>query len=47
MRSVQEFTVDGSDPFVTPAEASNFEETASYDEVTTFFTKLVEGSPYV
>lgn len=46
-RSVQEFTVDGSDPFITPAEASNYEETASYDEVTTFFTRLAEESPYV
>lgn len=46
-RSVTEFVVEDSNPFVTPAEASNFTETATYQEVTEFFTALAAESSYV
>lgn len=45
--SVQEFVVASTDPFVTPAESSEFQETATHDEVTDFFTQLAQESPYV
>jgi murein tripeptide amidase MpaA len=35
------------DPFLTPAESSNFTETATYEEVSEFFTRLAEESDYV
>ena len=45
-RSVDEF-VRRDGPFVTPTEASGFNETASYEEVTDFFAKLAAESPHV
>jgi murein tripeptide amidase MpaA len=45
--SVQDFVANATDVHVTPAEASNFTETATYQEVTEFFTKLAAESPYV
>jgi Zinc carboxypeptidase len=42
-----EFIVASDDPFVTPAEASGFNETATYGEVTDFFTRLASESEYV
>lgn len=33
--------------FVTPAESSNFTETATYEEITDFFTRLAAASDYV
>ena len=40
-KSVAEFVVeDKDDPFVTPAEASDFTETARYSEVKDFITKM-------
>jgi murein tripeptide amidase MpaA len=46
-KSVHEFVVSANDPFITPAEASNFTETANYTQVMDFFTKLADESPYV
>jgi murein tripeptide amidase MpaA len=41
------FTVGSDDEFITPAEASNFTETATYEEVTDFFTRLSAQSEFV
>lgn len=46
-KSVVDFVVDASDPFVTPAEATDFQETATYEEVTDFFVRLSQESEYV
>jgi hypothetical protein len=37
------FTVGSDNEFITPAEASAFTETATYEEVTDFFTRLSAG----
>lgn len=44
--SIRDFVVLDSD-LTTPGEVSDFQETASYEEVTAFFTTLAEQSPYV
>ncbi|CAB9498639.1 Zn_pept [Seminavis robusta] len=45
-KSVQEFVVsDGS--YVTPAETTDFQETATYQEVTDFFSRLAQESDAV
>jgi hypothetical protein len=41
------FIAASGDPFITPAEASAFSETATYDEVTDFFTRLSSQSEFV
>ena len=41
------YIVDSNDPFVTPAESSNFNETATYDEVVAFFTDLAASSEFI
>ena len=46
-KSEEEFLVNTDDPHITQAEASGFEETATYQEVTDFFVKLAEDSDYV
>eukprot|EP00977_Amphora_coffeiformis_P017777 scaffold5899_cov167-Amphora_coffeaeformis.AAC.5 len=45
--SYNDFVVDESHPFVTPAEASNFTETATYEEITTFFMDLARRNRHV
>ncbi|KAG7346874.1 zinc carboxypeptidase [Nitzschia inconspicua] len=45
-KSVRDFVVLDSD-LTTPAEFSNFQETATYEQVTDFFIHLAEDSPYV
>lgn len=42
-----EFVVSMEDPLVTPAEASGFNERATYEEVTAFFTQLASESEFV
>ena len=41
------YIVDSDDPFVTPAESSNFTETATYDEVVSFFVDLAGSSEFI
>lgn len=41
------FIVASDDPLVTPAEASGFNETATYEEVSEFYGKLAAGSDFV
>jgi len=41
------FTVGSDDEFITTAEASNFTDTATYEEVTDFFTRLSAQSEFV
>jgi hypothetical protein len=41
------FMVDSDDPLITPVEASGFNETATYQQVTDFFVDLAAQSDFV
>ena len=45
-KSMSDFVIADAQ-YVTPVELSNFTQTATYTEVTDFFTKLASESPYV